>query len=230
MSAVSTQSTIPTMERGTSLGKDAWRRLCQNKLALVCLIVFCLISLLCILAPFISPYDPAAQDLELKATPPSAAHIMGTDDLGRDLATRVLYGGRVSLAVGLAATLVALIIGVVYGATAGYVGGRIDGMMMRLVDILYGIPFIIFIILVKVVVDEYIKNPTHSLIVIFLVIGAVEWLTMSRIVRAQVVSLRKMEFVEAAQSLGLSTPRIILKHIVPNTLGPVIVYTTLTPD
>ncbi|MBP7950178.1 MAG: ABC transporter permease [Verrucomicrobiales bacterium] len=220
-------SALP-LERGVSLGRDAWRRLCRNRLALVCLYAFGLILAACMAGPWLSPYDPAVQDLALKAAPPSGEHWMGTDDLGRDVATRVLCGGRVSLAVGLAATLVALVIGVVYGATAGYVGGKVDGVMMRLVDILYGVPFIIFIILVKVVVDEHIKDPTASLVVIFLVIGAVEWLTMARIVRGQVLSLRKMEFVEAAESLGLGTWRIIRRHVIPNTVGPVIIYTTLT--
>jgi len=146
---------------------------------------------------------------------------MGTDDKGRDLMVRVFEGGRLSLAVGLAATLVSLCIGVTYGSTAGYLGGRIDAFMMRVVDILYALPFLIFVILLMVLFGR-------SIILIFVAIGAVEWLTMSRIVRGQIRSLKTQEFIEAAHALGLSTPRIIFRHLVPNIFGVVIVYATLT--
>ena len=151
----------------------------------------------------------------------SRGHLLGTDELGRDLFTRILYGGRISLMVGLCATAVSLTIGVLFGAVAGFFGGRVDDLMMRFVDILYAVPFTIFVILLTVIFDRNIWN-------LFLAIGAVEWLTMSRIVRGQVLSLRKQEFVEAAIALGIPQWRIVLRHIIPNCLGPVIVYTTLT--
>jgi oligopeptide transport system permease protein len=151
----------------------------------------------------------------------SRGHFLGTDELGRDLFTRILYGGRISLMVGLCATAVSLTIGVLFGAIAGFFGGRVDDIMMRFVDILYALPFTIFVILLTVIFERNIWN-------LFLAIGAVEWLTMSRIVRGQVLSLRKQEFVEAAIALGIPQWRIVLRHIIPNCLGPVIVYTTLT--
>ena len=174
-----------------------------------------------LLTPWIAPYSYEAQNLDLGASPPSAAHWLGTDIFGRDLLTQVMYGGRISLAVGFIATAVALLIGVTWGAIAGYVGGRVDAIMMRLVDILYALPFMIFIVLLMVVFGR-------NILLLFLAIGAVEWLTMARIMRSQVQSLRQQEFVEAAVSVGLSPATIIRKHIVPNALGPIIVYTTLT--
>jgi oligopeptide transport system permease protein len=214
-------STTLTAEKGTSLWEDAWIKLRKNHLAIVglgLLVFLCVISLL---TPWIAPYGYEQQDLLMGATPPSAEHWLGTDVFGRDMLTRIMYGGRVSLMVGFIATAVALAIGVIYGAVAGYVGGRVDAVMMRLVDILYALPFMIFIILLMVVFGR-------NLLLLFFAIGAVEWLTMARIVRGQVMSLRKQEFVEAAHSLGLSQWIIIRRHIIPNTLGPVIVYTTLT--
>ncbi|HBD11696.1 MAG TPA: peptide ABC transporter permease [Porticoccaceae bacterium] len=208
-------------EKGVSLWQDAWLRLRKNKLALTGLVVLITMCVLAILTPWIAPYGYERQDLALGATPPSPQHWLGTDTLGRDLLTRLLYGGRVSLAVGFIATTVALVIGVLYGTIAGYFGGRIDAVMMRIVDILYALPFMIFIILLMVVFGR-------NILLLFLAIGAVEWLTMARIVRGQVQSLRQQEFVEAAISLGLSQWTIIRRHLIPNTLGPVIVYTTLT--
>lgn len=164
--------------------------------------------------------------------PTGERHWMGTDWHGRDLLARVLYGGRLSLAVGLCATVVSLTIGVVWGAVAGFFGGAVDATMMRIVDILYSLPFTIFVILVMVFSDAFAKahrlGPEWNLLVLFAAIGAVEWLTMARIVRGQILALRRQEFIEAAFSLGLRTSRIIFRHMVPNALGPVIVYTTLT--
>lgn len=215
-------------ERGSSLWRDAWLRMRKNRFAVACMILFGLIVVACIAGPWISGYQESQTDLNLKATGPSAAHWFGTDQLGRDLLARILYGGRISLAVGLAATLVSVIIGVTYGAVAGYLGGKTDAAMMRLVDVLFGLPFIIFVILLRVALNEQLESATDRLMVLFLAIGAIEWLTMSRIVRGQVLALSKQEFIEAARSLGLSTPRIIFRHLVPNTLGPVIAYATLT--
>ena len=208
-------------EDGASLWHDAWLRLRKNRAAVTGGVVLVIMVVLAILTPWIAPYGYEAQNLDLGATPPSAAHWLGTDIFGRDLLTQILYGGRISLAVGFIATAVALVIGVTWGAVAGYVGGRIDSVMMRFVDILYALPFMIFIILLMVVFGR-------NILLLFLAIGAVEWLTMARIMRTQVQSLRQQEFVEAAVSLGLPPSAIIFKHIIPNALGPIIVYTTLT--
>ena len=216
-----TISDISQAEQGTSLWHDAWLRLRRNRLALFGLVTLSLFIIIALLTPWIAPYSYQAQDLELGASPPSAAHWLGTDIFGRDLMTQIMYGGRISLAVGFVATTVALLIGVTWGAIAGYVGGRTDAVMMRLVDILYALPFMIFIVLLTVVFGR-------NMLLLFLAIGAVEWLTMARIMRGQVQSLRQQEFVEAAISLGLSPATLIRRHLVPNALGPIIVYTTLT--
>jgi len=208
-------------ERGVSLWQDAWRRLQKNRLALMGLGVLTAMTLAALLTPWIAPYSYEAQNLALGAAPPSVQHWLGTDTLGRDLLTRILYGSRISLMVGFVATGVALGIGILYGTIAGYAGGRVDAAMMRLVDIMYALPFMIFIILLMVVFGR-------NIVLLFFAIGAVEWLTMARIVRSQVQTLRQQEFVEAAVSLGLSRWLIIRRHLIPNTLGPVIVYTTLT--
>ena len=208
-------------EDGSSLWQDAWLRLKKNRAAVAGGIVLITMVLLALLTPLIAPYGYEAQNLDLGASPPSPAHWLGTDIFGRDLLTQILYGGRISLAVGFIATAVALVIGVTWGAVAGYIGGRVDAAMMRFVDILYALPFMIFIILLMVVFGR-------NILLLFLAIGAVEWLTMARIMRTQVQALRQQEFVEAAISLGLSPRSIIFKHIVPNAIGPIIVYTTLT--
>jgi oligopeptide transport system permease protein len=211
----------PTDEdRGHSLWSDAWHRLKRNRLALASGIFLVALTLLCAGGPIFSQaYQD--QDLELGATPPSPRHWLGTDTLGRDLFARTLYGGRISLTVGLVATFVALTIGVTYGAVSGFAGGKVDAVMMRIVDILYALPFAIFVILLMVFFGR-------NIFLLFFAIGAVEWLTMARIVRGQVLSIKRMEYIEAARALGLSRRRIIFRHIVPNVLGPVIVYTTLT--
>ena len=209
------------MPKGVSLWEDASVRLRKNKLAMCGLVFLVVMVLLCLITPWIVPYGYEEQDLRLGASAPSAAHWLGTDIFGRDMLTRILYGGRVSLFVGFIATFVALIIGVTYGAIAGYAGGKVDSIMMRLVDIMYALPFMIFIVLLMVVFGR-------NLILLFMAIGAVEWLTMARIVRGQVQNLKQQEFVEAAVSIGQSPFAIIWKHLIPNALGPVIVYTTLT--
>ena len=199
-------TTIAQAPEGRSLWDDAWQRLRRNRLALFGLLVLSIFVLLALLTPWIAPYGYAEQNLDLGASPPSAQHWLGTDIFGRDLLTQILYGGRISLAVGFLATAVALCIGVLWGAIAGYLGGRVDAVMMRLVDILYALPFMIFIVLLMVVFGR-------NLLLLFLAIGAVEWLTMARIMRAQVQSLRQQEFVEAAVSLGLSPFSIIRRHL-----------------
>jgi len=219
MSAPASSST--ETERGSSPWRDAWLRLRRNRLAVTGGVMLIVLSLACIVGPWLSPYDYAEQDLENTFAPPGAAHWLGTDQLGRDLLVRVLYGGRISLGVGLCATIVALTIGVIYGAVAGWVGGRTDAVMMRIVDIIYALPFTIFVILLMVFFGR-------NIVLLFVAIGAVEWLTMARIVRGQIMSLKKMEFIEAARSLGFGNRRIIFRHLLPNALGPIIVYATLT--
>jgi oligopeptide transport system permease protein len=213
---------LPTApEAGHSPGADAWHRLRKNRLAVFGGVTLLALGLLCVLGPWFSGTSYQDQDLELGAVGPSAAHWFGTDTLGRDLFVRMLYGGRISLGVGLSATLVALTIGVLYGAVAGYLGGKIDAVMMRVVDILYALPFTIFVILLMVIFGR-------NIILLFLAIGAVEWLTMARIVRGQIMALKKLEFIEAARALGYGNRRILFRHLIPNILGPIIVYTTLT--
>ncbi|MEO0414512.1 MAG: ABC transporter permease [Verrucomicrobiota bacterium] len=221
-----------TIEKGSSLGRDAWLRLKKNHLAMLSLGFIIFISLACVFLPFIPGVpDPNKTNLELMSQGPMTTaetgagekvfYSLGSDHVGRDIFSRILHGGRVSLAVGLIATAVSLTIGLIYGAVAGFLGGKVDTVMMRIVDILYAMPFMIIVI----ILTTYFGN---KLWLLFLSIGAVEWLTMARIVRSQVTSLKKQEFVEAARSLGLSKARIIFRHLIPNTWGPVIVYTTLT--
>lgn len=211
----------PAIEKGASLWRDGLRRLAKNRLAVFGLAVVSVAVILALLTPWLAPYPYDAQDLDLRAAGPSAKHWCGTDPLGRDLLTRILYGGRISLLVGFAATAVSLSVGMLYGAISGFTGGRTDSFMMRAVDILYTLPFTIFVIILMVFLGR-------SLILLFLAIGAVQWLTMARIVRDRVRTLRTTEFVEAAILMGFSRRRIILRHLIPNVLGPAIVYTTLT--
>ncbi|MGK0189579.1 MAG: oligopeptide transport system permease protein [Verrucomicrobiales bacterium] len=209
------------VEQGTSLGQDAWLRLRKNKLAMISLWTFVAIVLVCFFVPLLGIKDPNQTDLAARSTPPGAEFWFGSENLGRDIFSRVLHGGRISLAVGFLATFVSMTIGMVYGAVSGYIGGRTDAVMMRIVDILYALPFMIIVIILTTLFG-------NKLWLLFVAIGAVEWLTMARIVRAQIMALKEQEFVEAAVSLGLSNSRIIFRHLIPNVLGPVIVYTTLT--
>ncbi len=218
--AVST--TAERAAAGASLWNDAWKRLRRNRLALISAFVLLGTAFVSFGAPIL-PFlpNPNAQDLALGPTGPAWAHWFGTDLLGRDLLARVLYGGRISLLVGLVGTFVSLTIGVTYGAISGYFGGRLDDAMMRFVDTLYSLPYIFLVILLLV----FFSN---SLIMLFIALGAVQWLTMARIVRGQVLAVKQQQYIEAARALGASSPRIIFRHVVPNVLGPVIVYATLT--
>jgi oligopeptide transport system permease protein len=213
---------------GTSLWRDAWRRWRKNKLAVIGGIIVILIVLASLIGPVIIKaltgytYDLIPSDRTLvRAMPPSLMHLMGTDPQGRDVLARVLVGGRISLMVGLVSTAVSLVIGVSYGAVAGYLGGRIDNVMMRIVDVIYAVPLMIIVIVLLALFEK-------SLFLLFAALGAVSWLTMARIVRGQILSLKHQEFVEAARSIGVPTWKIIYRHLIPNTLGPVIVYATLT--
>jgi oligopeptide transport system permease protein len=208
--------------RGRSLWDDARRRLLRNRAAFASLIMLAVLVVAAIVGPYLAPYayDQVNKN-DVWVGPLSGAHLLGTDSLGRDLLARLLIGLRVSLAVGVVATAVSLVIGVIWGATAGYVGGRLDELMMRIVDILYSLPYIFFVILLMVTFGR-------NFILMFVAIGAVEWLTMARIVRGQTLSLKQKEFVEAARAAGVSSGGIVARHIVPNLLGPVAVYVTLT--
>ena len=209
------------MQNNSSLWNDAYRRLVQNKAAMIGGMILVFFILCAIFAPLIAPYSYSYQDLDLGASKPSWEHLLGTDVMGRDLLSRILYGARISLMVGFVATGVALVIGVSWGIIAGYFGGRVDSIMMRIVDVLYGLPFIIFIILLMVIFGR-------NLWLLFGAIGAVEWLTMARIVRGQVIGLKNQEFVLAAQAMGVSNMAMFKKHLFPNILGPIAVYATLT--
>ena len=209
------------MNQQSSLWSDAWRRLLANKAAVAGGLVLMILIVLAIFAPWIAPHSYSYQNLDLGAQPPSAEFLLGTDTLGRDLFSRILYGARVSLLVGFVATAVALVIGVSWGIVAGYFGGRVDSVMMRIVDVLYGLPFIIFIILLMVIFGRNIW-------LLFAAIGAVEWLTMARIVRGQVLTIKNQEYVLAAQAMGVTNMQMFRKHIFPNILGPIAVYATLT--
>jgi len=237
--------------KGASLWRDAWKRLLKNKLAVFGLVVLCVMIVAVIIGPAIInwttgyTYDLIPTDRDLvRSMPPSFKHWMGTDDAGRDIFTRVLQGGRISLMVGVISTFVSLVVGVSYGATAGYLGGRIDNLMMRIVDIMYSIPYILIVIVLLSVFGGP-NTPTwiqwlstkiggagnqglNQMFLLFFALGLVSWLTMARVVRGQVLSLKNQEFVLAARATGVSTFGIIFRHLVPNALGPVIVYATLT--
>ncbi|MDP6406408.1 MAG: ABC transporter permease subunit [Alphaproteobacteria bacterium] len=206
---------------GRSLWGEAWRRLRRNRAAVVALVILGAIATAALLGPALSPWPIDEVDWDAMASAPGLGHPFGTDANGRDMLARVLFGGRISLLVGLAATLVSVVIGIAWGATAGYLGGRSDAVMMRIVDILYALPFMFFVILLMVYFGRHI-------VLIFVAIGVVEWLDMARIVRGQALSLKQKEFVEAAKAVGTPEFTIVRRHIVPNTLGPVTVFATLT--
>ena len=204
--------------------RDAWRRWRDNRMAMACGVVFLAVAAACALGPVVAAaagLDGTTIDTELGAVRPSWAHWFGTDTLGRDMLVRVLIGGRIAIVVALVTTVIAVAIGVTYGAIAAYAGGRIDDLLMRIVDALYGFPAIVFIIVVMAVTG------TRSLVALFALIGAISWLTMARITRGQVLALREGELALAARSLGASPGRILVRHVLPNAAGPVIVYATL---
>jgi oligopeptide transport system permease protein len=208
--------------RGRSLWDDARRRLLRNKAAVASMWLLALLVVAAIVGPHLTAYTyDEINKNDVWLAPLQNGHLLGSDSLGRDLLARLLMGLRVSLAIGLVATFVSLVIGVAWGAVAGYLGGKLDEVMMRVVDVLYSLPFIFFVILLMVTFGS-------NIILIFVAIGAVEWLTMSRIVRGQTLTLKHKEFVEAARAAGLGQGAIIARHIVPNLLGPVVVYVTLT--
>ncbi|MBL9174476.1 MAG: ABC transporter permease [Verrucomicrobiales bacterium] len=230
-------SSAPTAKVPDSPGRRAWRRLARHRPAIVSAAFLALILLLALVVPWVSPHA-AAQGSDLQFSPPDGSHWFGTDVHGRDVFTRVFAGARISLLVGAVGAGVSLVIGVCWGMIAGYVGGRLDGWMMRIVDILYSLPSIVFVIVLITTLETYVKRwvvdwapglaPTVRMLLLFAGLGAVSWLTMARIVRGQVLTLRTRPFVLASQSLGASHRRILFRHILPNVLGIVIVYVTLT--
>lgn len=211
---------VEPKQRHISPWRAAWRRLMRRRTNRLALGFLVLLVLLCLFGPKFSPYAQDAQNLELKATRPSLAHWLGTDQLGRDILTRILHGGRVSLAVGLLATAVAAVTGLLYGMISGLAGGKTDSAMMRVVDILYPFPFVNFVILLMTIVGR-------EFWIIFVAIGAVEWLTMARVVRGQVLALKNLEFVLAARAAGAGFWHILWRHMLPNVLGTVIIYASL---
>ncbi len=223
MAAATDALNISAAPAGRSLWQDAFARLMYNRTAVASGVVLGVIVLASIVVPWISPYNYYTPQWALLNTPPTfhGGHIFGTDDLGRDLLVRVMWGCRVSLLIGMVASIVSVVIGVLWGAAAGFVGGRVDAFMMRIVDILYSVPFIPFVIVLVVMFGR-------NLLLIFVAIGAVSWLDIARIVRGQTLSLRNKEFIEAARASGVRGPTIVTRHLVPNLLGIVIIYATLT--
>lgn len=208
---------------GRSLWSDARRRFLRNRAAVISLVVLAVICLACVVAPWVLPHAFDSADWDAMSIAPSLtnAHYWGTDDAGRDLLVRCMVGGRISLTVGLLATISSVTLGIVWGATAGFVGGRVDAFMMRIVDMMYAIPYLLIAILLVTILGR-------EFYLVVLTITVFSWMDMARVVRGQTLSLRSKEYVEAARAIGVSTPRIIFRHIVPNLLGVVVIYTTVT--
>jgi len=204
-----------------SPGRMAMRRFFKNRRAVICIALLLFVGGATLVVPWVTRHDYRESDWEYTYGEPNGKYWMGTDAIGRDLMVRVFLGGRISFAIGFLATAVSVIIGVAYGATSAFAGGRIDAMMMRFVDILYGMPYMLVVIIIMSLTES------KSVLIVFFVLGVFSWMTISRIVRGQVLSLREREYVEAARALGVSAPAIIWRHMIPNILGPVIVYTTL---
>ncbi|HMM19760.1 MAG TPA: ABC transporter permease [Selenomonadales bacterium] len=204
----------------TTFWQDAWRRLKKNKMAMVGLFILTLISLIAIFGPYLVKHTYSDQNLTLANASPSAEYWLGTDNLGRDLLIRIIYGARISLSIGVVASLINLLIGVIYGGISGYCGGRVDSIMMRIVDVMYCIPMLLWVIMLMVVLGPGLIN-------IFIAIGLTDWLRMARIVRGQILSLKEQEYVMAAQLTGANTWRILSLHLIPNSMGPIIITATL---
>ena len=225
---MTTYASIETTPQTVDLAQNVWKRFTKHRGAIAGVTVFGILLIICILAP-ISPYDPEASDLSVEFQPPSASHWFGTDALGRDLFTRILYGGRISLTVGGIAVAISLLIGVPIGALAGYYGGRLDSILMRLTDAFLSLPSFLVLILLAAILRE-VELPLfqrNSVLTISIVIGILSWMTFARLVRAAFLTLRELEYVSAARALGSSDRRIILGHILPNGIGVVIVEATL---
>ncbi|WP_425058954.1 Dipeptide transport system permease protein DppC [Sporomusa carbonis] len=216
---IRTGPVVTSTRPGTTYGQDAWRRLKKNKLAMAGLYTLLFIIVIAVIGPWLSPVSYSDQNLMEANKPPGPGHWFGTDSLGRDLFVRVLYGARISLAIGFVASLINLTIGVVYGGIAGFFGGRIDRIMMNIVDILYGIPVLLYVILLMVILKPGLTN-------IFIALGIAYWLGMARIVRGQILSLKEQEYVLAARTIGANHWRILFRHLLPNAIGPIIITVT----
>ena len=217
---------VDIVKPSTTYWQDAWRRLKQNPVAIASLILIVLIILVAIVGPLFSPYSYSDQNFDIKNQGPSAEHWFGTDGLGRDLFTRVLHGARISLSIGFVASLLTLGVGVLYGGIAGFAGGRVDNIMMRFVDIMYSIPFLLWVIMMMVYLKEILPE-NAGLISMYIALGLVFWLPMARIVRGQILSLKEQEFILAAHTIGASRWRILIRHLIPNCVGPIIITATL---
>ena len=205
----------------TTLWQDAWRRFKKNYLAMLGLVVLALLVLFSFIGPIFSNFNFYTNNLDNLYASPSWIHPFGTDDLGRDIMTRIMYGGRISLEIGFVSVLINIVLGVTYGGISGYFGGRVDNTMMRIIDIIYSVPDLLYVILLMVVLGQ------GGLINIMIVLGIVNWMPMARIVRGQILGLREQEYVLAARTLGANTQRLLLKHLIPNTVGPIIVTVAL---
>lgn len=204
-----------------SYWQDAWKRLVKNKLAMLGFVFLIGLMVMAVIGPIISPHDVTKQTLSNQNLPPSSDHWFGTDDMGRDVFTRTWYGARISLFVGFMAALIDFVIGIVYGGIAGYKGGKTDNVMMRVVEILYGLPYLLVVILLMVVMGP-------GLLTIIVALTVTGWIGMARIVRGQVLQIKNYEFILASKTFGTKTARIIRKNLLPNTMGPIIVQMTLT--
>ncbi len=209
----------------TTMLQDAWRRFKKNHLAMASLVVLLILVLFSIVGPWFSDFNYYENDLYSTYQPPSWIHPFGTDNLGRDIMTRLMWGGRISLLIGFSSVVINLVIGVLYGGIAGYFGGRVDNVMMRIIDIIYSVPDLLYVILLMVVFQS--GSTWAQLRNIMIVLGIVNWMNMARIVRGQILSLREQEYVLAAKTLGAKTRRLLLTHLIPNTIGPIIIMIAL---
>jgi peptide/nickel transport system permease protein len=226
---VTTQENLPEREtlfqggkvKTLSPGAMFWRQFRRHIPALICIVVLVFLIILCFSAPVIAPYKFSAIDLRHTKQPPTLLHLMGTDDLGRDLFTRILYGGRISLSIGIFAAMVGTLFGTLIGSLAGFYGGRLDNVLMRFTDVAFSIPTLPLLI----VISAFTKS---SLPVMILVIGGLSWMATARVVRGSVLSLKQQDFVTAARMIGARNLRIIFRHIIPNIIGPIVVGATLS--
>jgi len=220
-----TQSVTPLLPEHVSAGRShariAWERFRRHRLAMVGLLILGVLTLLAVLAPVIAPYGPDEQDLFSITTPPSRAHWLGTDELGRDVLTRVMYGGRVSLSVGLAAALISSLIGVVVGAVAGFYGRWIDAALMRFIDLMLAFPALFFLLVLFTIVSASVWN-------VILFLGLFGWMWLARVIRGEILALKELDFIDAARAMGASNARIIIQHLLPNVTAAIIVSTTLS--